>query len=243
VWGLLEGQLDPAEPLVMLLPEQLRLRAEGVQVRRVPKPLDWAHPARRPQVLTVEHTVLELVRVARSDADAVDAILCACRMRMTSPPRILAAARSRARIRRRALVGEVCGEVLAGVSSPLERRYRRDVALAHGLPEAAAQQPATGWGGATVYRDLRYDPFGVIIELDGRLGHEREAEAFRDQFRDNAATLTGQATLRFGWLAVAGHRCAVAGQVGALLTLRGWRGSLRPCCLGCTADPRWAGVA
>ena len=52
---------------------------------------------------------------------------------------------------------------------------------------------------------------------------------------DNAATLSGDATLRYGWLATVGQSCDVAAQVGSLLQLRGWKDRLRACSPGCTA--------
>ena len=45
--------------------------------------------------------------------------------------------------------------------------------------------------------------------------------------------MTGLASLRYGWLGVSADACEVAVQVGALLTLRGWAGRLRPCGDGC----------
>lgn len=60
---------------------------------------------------------------------------------------------------------------------------------------------------------------------------------FRDTDRDNAATLTGAATLRFGWMAVVGQPCGVAAQVATLLRLRGWLIDPRRCGPGCAILP------
>lgn len=234
-WGLLPGDWDPALPIEAMIPEGLRLRAAGVATRRVPFPEGWAHPARRPPTLTVEHTLLDLVRIAGSDAEAAELVLRACRSRLTTPARIRDAVAGRVRVARRQLLLDVCADVTDGVTSTLERRYHRDVAMRHGLPRAIRQERSRTWSGATVYRDLRYDPFDVIVELDGRLGHEAESAVFRDQYRDNASTLTGAATLRYGWWAVAGEPCEVAAQVGTLLAIRGWSGTPRACRAGCPA--------
>ena len=137
-------------------------------------------------------------------------------------------------MRRRSLLNQVCAEVRDGVSSELEKRYRNQVARPHGLPPARSQALADA-GVRRAYRDVLYDAYGVIVELDGRLGHEQESEVLRDQDRDNHATLTGQATLRFGWLAVVGGPCLVASQVDALLRVRGWTGTIRACGPSCRA--------
>jgi len=233
-WGLADSDLPPDEPITMVMPDGCSRSARGVRVTRVPVPADLAHPARVPPVLSIEHTVPTAVADARTDAEAVDAIQRACRLRLTTPDRLLAAAATRSRLRRRVLLNQVCAEVREGVTSELERRYRNRVARPHRLPPARTQAPSRT-GVRRVYRDVLYDAFGVIVELDGRLGHEQESEVLRDQERDNHATLTGRATLRFGWLAVVGSACLVAGQVDELLHVRGWTGSIRPCTPSCPA--------
>ena len=234
-WGLDEQDIPPGEPITMVMPDGCNRRARGVRVTRVPTPAALAHPARIPPVLSIENTVLSAVADARTDAVAVEVILRACRLRLTTPDRLLAAAAIRPRLRRRGLLTQVCGEVRDGVTSELEKRYRSHVALPHRLPRARTQAPADAGHGRRGYRDLLYEGFGVIVELDGRLGHEQESLVLRDQERDNHATLTGQATLRFGWLAVVGGPCLVAGQVEDLLHLRGWTGAIVACGPSCRA--------
>ena len=141
------------------------------------------------------------------------------------------------RVRRRRLIESVCAEVRAGVTSQLETRYDAKVVRPHGLPRGTRQAPARSQDSGTIYRDIHYEEFGVIVELDGRLGHEAESEVFRDHARDNAATLTGAATLRFGWLGVVGQPCPIAVQVATLLQIRGWTGQPHPCGPGCTVLP------
>jgi very-short-patch-repair endonuclease len=242
-WGLLTGSLPEAAPVLVLVPEAQHLTTGSLATRRVPDPLRRAHPARQPPVLTVEHTTLDLVGGATSAGHAVELILRACRMRLTTPDRIAAAMAQLARQPRRQLLREVCADVRLGVTSPLERSYRTRVVLPHGLPAGRAQVRAQSAGGP-VYRDLVYDPEGVIVELDGRLGHESESDVFRDQWRDNSSVLTGRATLRFGWQAVVSQSCSAAGQVAGLLRLRGWAGYPRRCGPRCLLDvPGIAGAA
>ena len=241
-WGLTDEDPSPADAITMVLPDGSNRSARGVRVTRAPDPAALAHRARTPPVLTVENTVLSAVAGARTDAAAVDVVLRACRLRLTTPDRLLATAAHRRRLRGRALLEVVCADVREGVSSPLEKQYRRRVARAHGLPTGRTQVPSIAQGQRRAYRDVLYEAQGVIVELDGRLGHERESEALRDLTRDNHATLTGHATLRFGWLAVAGHSCEVAEQVHDLLVLRGYAGSVRPCGPTCrlTSATGWA---
>ena len=65
------------------------------------------------------------------------------------------------------LLMEVLGD-FGGVESAAELRYDRDVVAAHGLP--AGQRQAAG--PASISRDVEHEEFGVIVEVNGRKGHE-----------------------------------------------------------------------
>lgn len=236
-WGLLSSGQAASTPVHLMRRDSLRTRTPGIHVHRVPDPQPWRHPVRRPPVLSVEHTVVDLFAMAGSSAEAVELVLRACRLRLTTPDRILAAAAMHPR-RRRRLLEALCTEASEGVTSTLEREYRWRVARSHGLPAGTCQVPAEGAAGRRAYRDVEYVAHGLVVELDGRLGHEEESSVLRDQFRDNAATLTGRATLRFGWLAVAGQSCDAARQVATMLRMRGWPGAPRGCRPGCPVAAR-----
>jgi very-short-patch-repair endonuclease len=233
LWGV--DELPPQAQVALMRPEQQRSRVPGIEVRRI-RHLDvWTHPARRPPVLTIEHTVIDLVELARTDAAAIEYVMRACRERRTTPKRILDAARSHPRLTRRPLLSAVCAEVRAGVASPLERLYRNRVERAHGLPVGARQSPEL-IGEQRIYRDVAYRRHHLIVELDGRRGHEDALSGMRDQLRDNAARLAGHMTLRFGWLAVAGHACRTADQVAAGLRVGGWTGQPVRCGPDCRLE-------
>jgi hypothetical protein len=119
-----------------------------------------------------------------------------------------------------------------GDHSVLEFRYHRDVERAHGLPESARQVPFTTPGGRRGRRDRVYEPFGLVIELDGRLAHQPENQG-KDKTRDNAAAADGKQTLRYGWSQVKWQSCETAAQVARVLRRRGWDGRPRPCSPGC----------
>lgn len=143
--------------------------------------------------------------------------------RRTTLKRLQSALGERSRMPRRRDLLAIVGEVKAGALSPLERRYLRDVERAHGLPRGERQVAGGGQ-----FRDVAYRQWRVIVELDGRLGHEGAAR-FRDMERDNAHLLAGHATLRFGWSDVRWRPCEVAAQVASLLQMAGWPGELQPC--------------
>ena len=191
------------------------------------------HPARLPPQTTLEETVLDLADVSPTAEDAVAWAIKACQRRLSTPDRITAALDGRNRARWRRDLTDAITEVTIGVHSPLELRYLRDVERRHGLPRGD-RQAVTTRRGARQYADVRYTEYGVVVELDGVLAHPAEARKY-DSRRDNANTLDGFQTLRYGWVPVAYHACAVAREVADLLSHRGWQGSPRSCGKGCSA--------
>jgi very-short-patch-repair endonuclease len=168
----------------------------------------------------------------RGDADnAIAWLTKACQRHRTTTARLAQALDQRARHRWRDLLVDALGDVAGGVESVLEYRYVRRVERPHGLPRARRQR-VVRTGGRRRRTDNDYEPFGVVVELDGRLGHEGEG-AFRDRTRDNDTAISGRVTLRFGWADVDAQACEVAEDVAVVLWARGWRGKLKRCGVGC----------
>ncbi|NHA68428.1 type IV toxin-antitoxin system AbiEi family antitoxin domain-containing protein [Phycicoccus flavus] len=119
------------------------------------------------------------------------------------------------------------GIVDAGAESLLEVGYVRDVERRHGLPSARLQVPG-GPAAARLRRDAEYEDWKVVVELDGRLGHEGEHLAV-DRRRDRDAAREGRLTLRAGWVDVDRAPCRLAVDVHETLRSRGWRGLGRAC--------------
>jgi len=183
-----------------------------------------------PARTTVEDTVLDMAE--HGDADnAIAWLTKACQRHRTTTARLAQALDQRSRHRWRDLLVDALGDVAGGVESVLEYRYVRRVERPHGLPRARRQRIAV-IGGRRRRTDNDYEPFGVVVELDGRAGHEGEG-AFRDRTRDNDTTISGRVTLRFGWADVDAQACEVAEDVAVVLWARGWRGKLKRCGVGC----------
>ena len=194
---------------------------------------DIAHPSARPRRLRLEWALLEVCDRENSSM-AIHLILQAIQRRLTTAGRLRAALGSRSRHRWRQLICEILAEAADGVASPLELRYRREVEHVHGLPAGLRNQPDVAPAGGRSYRDVRYAGWRVLVELDGRKAHP-EDQAFRDYRRDNYAAVAGETVLRYGWRDIVGRPCEVASQVGQVLALSGWRGSLVGCRPGCPA--------
>ncbi|MBX9244890.1 type IV toxin-antitoxin system AbiEi family antitoxin domain-containing protein [Actinotalea ferrariae] len=176
-------------------------------------------------------TVVDLAAAATSHDDAVGWVCDAVRSGVR-PLEILDALARRARPRNAALLHELLDEVVDGVESPLELRYRRRVERAHGLPPAELQvrhRVDDAW----IRADVVYRGLGVRVELDGRLAHPG-GRTDADTWRDNAVLLEhGDLTLRYRWWHVAVTPCATAHQVASALRSRGWTGRPHPCSPSC----------
>ena len=135
----------------------------------------------------------------------------------------------RARHRHRHILLVALGVVAEGAESLMEVSYVRRVEEPHGLPRAAMQVRD-----GTVRRDFEYAQWLVVVEVDGRLGHEGEHVA-SDRTRDRRAAGTGRVTLRAGWVDVEGAPCELAVDVHAALRARGYQGQIRVCGPGCAA--------
>ncbi len=139
-------------------------------MERVTGYADLVLAERSPPVVRIEQALLKVAAQLSPDA-AVGVLSDACQQRRTTPNRLVEVARGMARLRQRAFLVEVLDDVASGAYSMLERRYLRQVERAHGLPRAERQVPAST-GPRRAFRDVEYVAQHVVIELDGRLGHE-----------------------------------------------------------------------
>ncbi|HET7399958.1 MAG TPA: hypothetical protein VFJ94_15695 [Intrasporangium sp.] len=180
-----------------------------------------------PPRVRVEHAVLDVASGQSTAAAAVAVLGDACQQGRTTPQRLLVALEARPRLPRRRLISSLLGDVVSGARSALERGYLVGVERTHGLPTGKRQRRVRS-GRSVAYRDVEYVGLRTVVELDGRLGHERSEDRWADMDRDVDSLLVGDVTIRLGW----GHvldPCRTAAAVARLLVARGWTGTPRPC--------------
>ncbi|MDQ6896219.1 MAG: hypothetical protein M3171_06415 [Actinomycetota bacterium] len=176
------------------------------------------------------HTVFDLAggkeldRVVTLAARAIDLRLC-------TSAELARALSDRPRQPARRLLLEVLTDVAAGSESAAEVRYVRDVERRHGLPPGR-RQASTGTGGR---RDVEYEEYGLVVEIDGRVGHQAWASRQKDGRRDRTALVRGRVTVRCFWIDLVPTACELSVDVGAILQSRGWTGQVRPCGPTCAA--------
>jgi hypothetical protein len=175
--------------------------------------------------------LLDLANVAETFDDVCAWVTRAFQRRLTNEVMLREMMRRRRTLRWRTELDELVTAAAAGDESVLEFRYTRDVERAHGLPEAKRQVRFIGPGGARGRRDREYEPYEVVVELDGNVVHAESA--VKDRKRDNAAAVHGKRTLRYGWQDVRYEPCATAEEVSRMLRRNGWQGAPRPCSASC----------
>jgi hypothetical protein len=222
-------RLCPTPPKVHLVVPYHRQVAEQVALElhrsRTLGPED-IHPTLKPMRTRIERTVLDLLAEKQSADAALGLVGDAIRSRATNVDRLRDALRQKPSARWRKVVLQALPDVGAGAHSPLELR---DAALRrrHGLPSGTRQAGRLADG--TEYLDVVIEEFGVHIELDGRLGHDRTRERWRDMRRDNRSEVARMRHLRYGWADVVDRPCEVASQQAEVLRQQGWPGPFRRC--------------
>ncbi|GAA4816635.1 hypothetical protein ACFQ0K_08145 [Nocardioides caeni] len=77
---------------------------------------------------------------------------------------------------------------------------------------------------------MRYDEFGLIVELHGRAFHDTPAAYDADADRElTERAVGGVASLRITYGQVFRTTCRTAGWIATILQRLGWERTLRPC--------------
>ena len=187
-----------------------------------------------PATVRVEDNTLALADRADSELEAIEVLTAAIGARRTTVPRLREALGRRSRTRRRALLSRLLDDLEAGACSVLEHGYLTRVERAHRLPAARRQGPRAGARGAE-YRDVEYEEFGLVVELDGRIGHEGWSATGRDADRDLDDHADGREAVRLRWTQVFGTPCRTTDRIGRILARRGWDGRPYACRPDCDA--------
>jgi hypothetical protein len=158
-------------------------------------------------------------------------VTASVQVRLTRPLRLRRAFSVASDFRHRALLLALLDEAAEGARSPLEIR---DPSVRTGLPPGTRQA-----GQRRTEVDVLYEKYALLVERDGRRGHEGEGR-LRDMRRDKAATTNGLATLRCGWVDLIGRGLArLRPSLRRTSTPGCWRGFLRPCDLPSSRLTAW----
>ncbi len=225
--GFVHGLITrPPRPIELVVDEKRRVTdPTGVMVRRRVESDAYVDDLHWPWRVTVGETVLDLTEHG-TDADALALLGRAFFRGVTTEEALRGLLAKRARHPRRRLLMDVLSDVADGAESVMEVRFLRDVERAHGLPAGRRQLPT--FVTTTRVHDVAYEQQRILLELDGRLGHQGTAR-IADGIRDRRSATQGWLTVRAFWVDVAVTPCDLAREVAEILTDRGWQGTPRAC--------------
>jgi hypothetical protein len=229
-WGLVTS---PPTVVHLIVPQRRSVTPQpGLVVRRSMRWDDLVDDRAYPWRTTMKATVLD-VASSGTALDALSIVAKAVQKEAVTPRELLAEMKARGGHRFSKVLRAGLRDVDDGGQSGTELLYIRDVERAHGLPTAIRQAPSDQ--GSRRYHDNEYEEFAVIVEVDGRLGHEQWADRVKDGRRDRQLLATTRLTTRVFFADVALEPCRTAAEIGAILTGRGWGGRPRRCRRsGCT---------
>ena len=155
-------------------PRKPACRLPDVEVHRLSGLNSRAQWNLSPPRMRLEEAVLDVCAATRSRLDALATATDVCQRRRTTARRLLAAL------------------------AVLENAYLNRVERAHGLPRGRRQKPSRSADGV-IYRDVEYEEFDLIVELDGRLWREGLRQRAKDMERDLDAAVDGRKSVRVSW--------------------------------------------
>jgi hypothetical protein len=188
--------------------------------------VDDVHSVFTPRRTTLERTVLDLLPQQETADQALGLVADSMRGKLSTPELLRAALERLPQTRWRRVVLDALPDLRAGAQSALELRDA-ELRRRHGLPSGRRQ--ASRLADGTEFLDILIAEFQLHIELDGRLGHDRARERWRDMRRDNRSEILRLRELRYGWADMVDKSCDVAIEQGLVLRQQGWTGKFTRC--------------
>ena len=231
LWGL---RSRPPRDVELVVPHSRSIMPpSGASVRRSMRWTNLVHDRAFPWRTTPAVTVLD-VATRGSALDALGVVARAVQRELVTVAELRTELARRGGHRHSAVLKPALTEVEAGGESGAEVLFVRNVERPHGLPRSRPQVPSHA-SGRHRRHDFEYDEFGLLVEVDGRLGHEQWGDRVRDGQRDRQLLAQERVTVRVFWSDVSLTACDTAGELGAILGSRGWPGRPHPCRrVGCT---------
>lgn len=175
---------------------------------------------------SVDRTVIDLLEVRWNADGALGLIGDAIQSRLTTVEQLRANLVEARCAKWRRVVLEALPDVERGAYSALEIRDAK-MRRRHGLPTGRRQVRRLADG--TELLDVVVEECRTHVELDGRLGHNRTQERFRDMRRDNRSARAGLRHLRYGWADMFDRECEVAIEQAVIYRQEGWTAPFKRC--------------
>lgn len=176
------------------------------------------HPSRRPATVRLERAVVDTACWSGSPRRACGVLAAAVQQRLSTAARLRRELLDAGRVRHRALLLAVLGDIEGGSQSMAEVDFVR-LCRRHGLPAPVRQEPRLDRSGRRRYLDVAWERPGgraVVAEVDGAL-HLLARTYWDDMDRANELVIAGSSVLRFSSATVRLDPGRVADQLARLL--------------------------
>jgi very-short-patch-repair endonuclease len=227
-----EKPLQPGmvpDPIHVAIDQTRRVMPQpGIVIHRITNLEAHAYGSIPPR-LRLEDNALMMAHEARSEIDVIASLAGIAGRTYVTAASLRGALSRFPSLRRRAWIAKIIDDLESGTNSVLEHGYLIRIERPHGLPQASRQAVRTTSKG-NQFRDVEYAAYGLVVELDGALGHD----TWRDQARDADRMLddlaaTGTVTARLRWHQVFDTPCRTTLSIVKVLKSRGWTGTPTSC--------------
>lgn len=227
------GTQRESDPVHVAIDQKRRVDPQpGIVIHRMVDLDEHMFPDVMPR-LRLEDNLLLMAGEAVDELDVIGVLGRGIGRRGVSVGEVRMALNRFPRLRRRAWIADVLHDLATGADSVLEHGYLTKVERAHGLPIGTRQALRRTEGGSQ-YRDIDYEGYGLVVELDGRIGHDSWDDQGKDADRDlDDLALAGRLTARLRWHQVYGTPCRTATRIARILAKGGWPGVPIPCGESC----------
>ncbi|MFI5625430.1 hypothetical protein ACIA03_18330 [Nocardioides sp. NPDC051685] len=224
---------DLGDPIHVAIQRSRRVRPQdGLVIHRLADLAPRTYGGTPPR-LNFEDNALLMAHEARRDIDAIAAFAQVASRSYVTADSLRGALARYPSLRRRSLIAAMIDDLEAGTHSVLEHGYLTKVERPHGLPTGKRQVQRAAPNG-NQFRDVEYVAYGLVVELDGALGHESWRDQGRDADRDlDDLARVGSVTARLRWHQVFDTPCRTAARIGKILVRGGWQGAVQRCRDGC----------
>lgn len=220
---------DDGAPIHIAIDHARRISPQdGIVIHRM-KSMEQRAYGGVPPRLAVEDNALAMAHDAKREIDAIARLAEVASRKYVTAATLRAALDRYPSVRRRSLLAGLIDDLEEGTHSVLEHGFLTKVERAHDLPPGRRQAPRPGPDG-NQFRDVDYEAYQLVVELDGALGHE----SWRDQARDADRALddlasAGALTARLRFHQVFDTPCQTATRIARILRRNGWNGTMTAC--------------
>ena len=158
------------------------------------------HPLRQPRRTKIARSLVNAASWMKTDRGAMAVLAAGVQQRKVRVADLREVLDRLGKVRRRALMLDILGDIEGGAQALSELDFTRKVIRQFNLPEPTRQASKRDSRGRRRWIDVVFEEWQVMVEIDGAQ-HDQPLEQWDDMDRDNDMEIEGYRMLRFpAWL-------------------------------------------